>query len=78
MTPADRTARIAQLKTEIAALETAELSRLTGEAVSKQSYDGHSIEFSQMSSADLTSALSSRRIELSRLEGAGGPYRMVR
>lgn len=78
MTAAEIEARIAQLKTEIAALEAAEVSRLTGTLVSKHSYDGHSMEFSQMTSADMTAALGSRRTELARLEGRGGPFGMVR
>ncbi len=78
MTAEDREARIAKLKTEIAALEGAEVARLTGTQVSKQSYEGHSMEFTQMSAQDLTTALGQRRLELSRLQGRGGPFGMVR
>ena len=78
MTPDDRAARIATLETEIAALETAEMARLTGTQISKQSYAGHSMEFTQMSAQDLSAALGQRRLELSRLQGRGGPFGMVR
>lgn len=78
MTADERAERIATLKTEIQALEAAEVARLTGTQISKQSYEGHSMEFTQMSSGDLTSALGQRRLELSRLQSRGGPFGMVR
>jgi hypothetical protein len=70
--------RIAELKTKIAAFDTALEELATGKRVVKMSYDGNSVDYGPGDAALLKELRTQAKAELARLTcGTRGPFRMA-
>lgn len=72
--------RIAQLESEIASLEAAQMKQIMGEVVTEVTFDGHTTKYTptSLTGQPIENLIGAKRLELARLKGQGGPFGMRR